>query len=246
MNLNPSKNPYFWKYQVKNHKIFHNMKFIVVFSAALMILVSCNFSKKKELAEKRKADSLQQVQKLEREKLIADSLARASRLNQALTAFGVLKFGMLRDSVQAVMKRTLTGGKSKTLGAYDYTFTPVYNDAGQLYMLQIQSGSESSLQLESSVRAKVDNLKEIIRKKYGEPKISKPYPDDFAFVENNQVWTNVWEFDTKTIKIGVAAEPEGSRFKATCSIYDDPLRIKQLNKGKDLLNSKIEQAASDF
>jgi len=40
--------------------------------------------------------------------------------------------------------------------------------------------------------------------------------------------------------------PEGSRYKAICWIYDDPLRIKQLNKGKDLLKSKIEKAATDF
>jgi hypothetical protein len=222
------------------------MKLVVVFSAVLMILVSCNFNKKKELAEKRRLDSLFQVQKLEREKFIADSLATAARLNQALTAFGGLKFGMTRDSVHAIMKRTLHGGKSKSLGAYEYSFNPVFNDAGQLYMLQIHSGSESSLQLESLVRAKVDNLRQIINKKYGEPKVSKGFPDDFAFVENNQVWTSEWEFDTKTIKVGVGAETEGSRYKAICTIYDDPLRIKQLNKVKDLLNSKIEQAASDF
>jgi len=50
----------------------------------------------------------------------------------------------------------------------------------------------------------------------------------------------------KTIKIGVAAETEGSRYKAICWIYDDPLRIKQMNRGTDLLKSKIEKAATDF
>lgn len=222
------------------------MKQISVFIAIACLLCSCNYNKKKELAEKRKADSLIQVQKLEREKFLADSLASAARLDQAMTAFGGMKFGMTRDTIQAIMKRTLSNGKSKTLGAYEYSFVPSYNDDGQLYMLQLQSASESSLQLESSVKAKVDNLKQIILKKYGEPKESKGFPDDFAFVENNLVWTNVWQFDTKTIKIGVSAETEGSRYKAVCSIYDDPLRIRQLNKGKDLLNSKIDQAASDF
>lgn len=113
-------------------------------------------------------------------------------------------------------------------------------------MLHLQTASESSLQLESSVRAKLENLKQIISVKYGEPKKSFGYPDDFAFVETQTQWVHIWEFDTKTIKIGVAAETEGSRYKAICSIYDDPLRIKQLNKGQDLLKSKIEQAAGDF
>jgi hypothetical protein len=222
------------------------MKPVLLSIIFLSLLLSCNFNKKKELAEKRKADSLQQVQMLEREKFLADSLAKAERLNIAITAFGQLKFGMSRDSVQAVMKRTLNQGKSKTLGAYDYSFSPSYNDAGQLYMLQLQSGSESSLQLESSVRAKVDNLKQIISTKYGEPQKSFGYPDDFAFVETTTQWTTIWQIDTKTIKVGVAAETEGSRYKAVCWIYDDPLRVKQLNKGKDLLKSKIEKAASDF
>jgi hypothetical protein len=222
------------------------MKSILLFCASVLILTSCNFNKKKELAEKRIADSIQQVRLLEREKFQADSLEKATRLNQAMTAFGEIKFGMTRDTVQSIMGKTLDQGKSKLLGAYNYSFTPSFNDAGQLYMLQLQTASESSLQLESSVRSKVDNLKQIITTKYGEPNKSFGYPDDFAFVETQIQWMNVWEFDTKTIKIGVAAETEGSRYKAICRIYDDPLRIKQMNQGKDILKSKIEKAATDF
>ena len=222
------------------------MKSILLFVAAVLLLISCNFNKKKELAEKRIADSIQQVRSLEREKFLADSLAKAARLNQAMTAFGEIKFGMTRDTVQSIMGKTFGQGKSRLLGAYNYSFSPSFNDAGQLYMLQLQTASESSLQLESSVRAKMDNLKQIITTKYGEPKKSFGYPDDFAFVETQIQWTNVWEFDTKTIKIGVAAETEGSRYKAICWIYDDPLRVKQMNRGTDLLKSKIEKAATDF
>lgn len=222
------------------------MRLSILTLALLMVLSSCNPGQKKLLAEKRKADSIQNVQKMIHEKFLADSLAQAEKLNKALTAFGEMKFGMNRDSVQAIMKRTLNQGKSKVLGAYEYTFVPTFNDAGQLYLLQLQSGSESALQLESSVRAKVDNLKQIISTKYGEPKKSFGFPDDFALVETNRQWTSIWEFDTKTIKIGVQAIPEGSRYMAVCQIYDDPLRVKQLNKGKDLLKSKIEKAAVDF
>jgi len=222
------------------------MKSILLFIVAVLLLTSCNSNKKKELAEKRIVDSIQQVRLLERQKFQADSLEMAARLNQAMTAFGEIKFGMSRDTVQSIMEKTLGQGKSKLLGSYNYSFSPSYNDAGQLYMLQLQTASESSLQLESSVRAKVDNLKQIITTKYGEPKKIFGYPDDFAFVETQIQWTNVWEFDTKTIKIGVEAIPEGSLYKAICWIYDDPLRIKQLNKGKDLLKSKIEKAATDF
>jgi hypothetical protein len=221
------------------------MKSILLFALALIFL-SCNFNKKKELAEKRMGDSIQKVRLLEREKFVADSLEKAARLNRAMTAFGEIKFGMTWDTVQAIMGRTLDKGKSKQLGAYNYSFLPSFNDAGQLYMLQLQAASESSLQLESSVRAKVENLKQIISTKYGDPKTSFGYPDDFAFVETQTQWTNIWEFDTKTIKIGVAAEPEGSRYKAICWIFDDPLRIKQMNSAPDLLKSKIEKAATDF
>jgi len=222
------------------------MKSNLLFIAVLILLASCNFNKKKELPDKRIADSLQQVRLLEREKFQEDSLKKAARLNQAMTAFGEIKFGMTRDTVQSIMRKTFDQGKSKVLGAYNYSFTPSFNDAGQLYMIHLQTASESSLQLESSVRAKVDNLKQIISTKYGDPKKSYGYPDDFAFVETQIQWTNVWEFDTKTIKIGVAAETEGSRYKAICWIYDDPLRVKQMNRGKDLLKSKIEKAATDF
>ncbi|MDP3445671.1 MAG: hypothetical protein Q8T08_22650 [Ignavibacteria bacterium] len=222
------------------------MKSILFAITALMILISCDSNKKKELAVKRIADSIQQVRSLERENFLADSLRKAVRFDQAMTAFGEIKFGMIRDTVQSIMKKTFDQGKSKVLGAYNYSFAPSFNDAGQLYMLQLQTASESSLQLESSVRAKVDNLKQIITTKYGDPKESFGYPDDFAFVETQIQWTNVWEFDTKTIKIGVAAETEGSRYKVICWIFDDPLRIKQMNRGKDLLKSKIEKAAKDF
>jgi len=209
-------------------------------------MISCNQNKKKELAERRKADSIQRIQIMEHEQFIADSLGKAARLDQSLTAFGEIKFGMSRDTVKSIMKRTLKQGSGKTLGAYEYSFSPVFNDAGQLYMLKLQTASESSLQLESSVRAKVENLKQIITTKYGEPKKSFGYPDDFAFVETQTQWTAIWEFDTKTIKVGVSVETEGSRYKAICWICDDQLRIKQLNNGKDLLKSKIEKAADDF
>ncbi|MDP2335262.1 MAG: hypothetical protein Q8N05_02210 [Bacteroidota bacterium] len=222
------------------------MKSIFFLLAVLFLMGSCNSNRKKGLAEKRKADSILVVQQLERENFLADSLAKAARLDQAMTAFGELKFGMSRDTVKEIMKRTLNQGNSKTLGACQYSFSPTFNDAGQLYMLQLQTDSESSLHLESSVRAKVENLKEIITTKYDKPKKSFGYPDDFAFVETQLQWTDIWEFGTKTIKIGVASIPKGSRYKAICWIYDDPLRVKQLNKGKDMLNSKIEKAASDF
>lgn len=192
------------------------------------------------------ADSLQMVRNAEREKFLADSLAKAARYDQAITAYGQIKFGMTRDSVHAVMKRTLTQGSSKTLGAYNYSFTPIYNDEGLLYMLKLQSESESALRLESSVKAKMDNIDQIITTKYGEPVKKYGYPDDWAFVENQVVWVKVWEFDTKTIKTGVTAIPQGSRYAAVCWIYDDPLRVRQLNKGKDLLKSKIEKAADSF
>lgn len=222
------------------------MKPIFLSIIVLFLMISCNQNKKKELAERRKADSIQRIQIMEHEQFIADSLAKSARLDQALTAFGEIKFGMSRDTVKSIMKRTLKQGSGKTLGAYEYSFSPVFNDAGQLYMLKLQTASESSLQLESSVRAKVENLKQIITTKYGEPKKSFSYPDDFAFVETQSQWTAIWEFDTKTIKVGVSVETEGSGYKAICWICDDPLRIKQLNKGKDLLKSKIEKAANDF
>ena len=223
------------------------MKPICLIISVLFLMFSCNSgNKSRELKEKRIADSTRQVRLQEREKLVADSLEKAARYDKAITAFGGIKFGMTRDTVQAIMKRTLKQGNSKMLGAYEYSFSPSYNDVGQLYKLQLQTASESSLQLESSVRAKVENLKQIITTKYGEPKKSFGYPDDFAFVETQTQWISIWEFDTKTIKVGVAAETEGSRYKAICWIYDDPMRIKLLNKGKDLLKSKIEQAAGDF
>lgn len=222
------------------------MKTLLVVLALVVVLFSCNSNSKKILAEKKLADSIQKVKMLEREKFLADSLAVAARLEQALTAFGELKFGMTRDTVAALMKKSFGSENSKTLGAYSYTFIPQYNDEGQLYKLLLETGSESSLQLESTVRAKVDNLKQIISTKYGEPQKSFGYPNDFAFVETQVQWTNIWQFDTKTIKIGVAAVTEGSRYKAVCWIYDDPLRIKQMSKGSELLKAKIKSAASDF
>lgn len=222
------------------------MKVLFAILSISVFIFSCNSNKQKLLAEKKMADSIQRVQMLEREKYLADSLAAAARMEQAMTAFGELKFGMKRDTVVAIMKKSFGPGNSKTLGAYNYSFSPQFNDEGQLYKLQLETGSESSLQLESTVRAKVDNLKQIIGTKYGEPQKSFGYPDDFAFVETQVQWTNVWQFDTKTIKIGVAAETGGSRYKAICWIYDDPMRIKQISKGSELLKSKIQSAANDF
>ncbi len=222
------------------------MKVLFVILSISAFLFSCNSNKQKLLSEKKLADSIQRAQMAEREKYLADSLAVAARLDQAMTAFGQLKFGMKRDTVLAIMKKNFESGSSKTLGAYTYSFVPQFNDEGQLYKLQLETASESSLQLESTVRAKVDNLKQIIGTKYGEPQKSYEYPDDFAFVETQVQWTNLWQFDTKTIKIGVAAETEGSRYKAICWIYDDPMRIKQISKGSELLKAKIQSAANDF
>lgn len=222
------------------------MKRFLLLSIMMTLLISCNSNQKKLHTEKRKADSLIQILQLEREKFLADSLSIAQRREQAITAFGGIKFGMSKDTVKAIMEKTFQQGASKILGAYSYSFSPVFNNSGQLYMLQLQTAPESSLQLESTVMARVQNLKQIISAKYGEPQKSFAFPDDFAFVESNLQWTNIWKFDTKTIKIGVAAEPEGSLYKAVCWIYDDPIRVKQLNKGKDILLSKIEKAASDF
>lgn len=222
------------------------MKSLFLSGLILILLNSCQTGQKKQLAEQRKKDSLLQVQMAEREAFLADSLTKAKRLEQAMTAFGSIRFGMTRDTVQAVMKRTLSSGNSRELGAYKYYFVPAYNDAGQLYQLELQSASESSLQLESTVKSAVENLAKIIRTKYGDPQKSQKFPDDFELVEPAIKWTEEWQFDTKNIKVGVATVTEGSRYKAVCRISDDPLRIKQLTKGSELLKSKIKSAAADF
>jgi hypothetical protein len=212
----------------------------------LTLLISCNISQDKQLTKKRTEDSLAQVIQLEKEKAIADSIDHALRKEKALIAFGRIKFGMKRDTVKAIIEKTFQPGAVKTLRAYKYTFTPFYNKSGQLYMLRLQTLPESYMQLESTVMARVQNLKQIIVAKYGEPQKSFEYPTDSAFLESDLQWTNIWAFDTKTIKIGVEAEPEESKFKAVCWIYDDPVRVSKLSKQKDLQNANAERVNEGF
>jgi hypothetical protein len=212
----------------------------------LSFLGGCNFSGPKPQEGKQKADSLQQLATMEREKRLADSTVIAERRELAATAFGQLKFGMCRDTVTSLMKRMLVNGRSMVLGDYEYEFIPQFDEGGTLYKLVIQSSSASALQLESAIRSRVDNLTKIITSKYGNPLKSLAFPDDFALVEKPVYWTGRWQFDTKTIQIGVANLTVGSRYRAVCWVTDENPDSALRSKSKDEVNANFKKAIDNF
>lgn len=218
------------------------MKAYVYFLLAVLISLSgCqNLFKKKPVEEEIISEKVKSPEELlAEEQARQDSIKNMEFERMQKTAFGNIRFGMSEDSVIVLNE------KRQQLGKYNYNFSYMYNNEGQLYKLKLASDAVRAIQFDSDLNQRYQNLFKIIQTKYGEPLLRKEYPSIFDVQNQKKYPVSKWEEGRKQINIGLQEKGKNS-YSAYCEIVDKDMNEAEQQRLKNLKNKDIIDAASKF
>lgn len=233
------------------------MKRILIF-LPLCFVLSCNFSNQKQAqqVEKLRQDSLTLV-KLKR---FDDSVAvvklqrEAEILELSKIAFAETKFGMTTKEVLKtdIFKEDtyygngiISKSSENKLGNYLYQIGAHFNN-DSLWLILISSKSQTANYIDTDLLSSLNNLKDVIAEKYGEPDIINDAPDIFDFKPGFDYNMYRWKVGNKAIKIGMYELSSGSEYKVMCSIYYKPIYERLLNNNIETNRKQVKSDASKF
>lgn len=176
--------------------------------------------------------------------LLADSIAKVDSINLvheqelAQIAYGGAMFGMSIEEVAKIpffmpqndwFVSTKTISKTfDTIGRFTYVVQLRFNDTNQLYEVDYYTGMVTADQIATYVMDRVDNFKNIIVQKYGEPHSINNIPSLFDYKPGILMWIYEWEIGSKRIEIGIKESIQGAEYGMEAQIYDFDLMLKTM------------------
>lgn len=169
-------------------------------------------------------------------------------------AFAGAEFGM---SIKEVSKlpafkdyhiyENQLSGIRQTVGNETYDIYLLFGDDDELYNVIFTKMTYSNANaLDTYIKDRVMNLKEVIEKAYGKPQVNNGYPSIFDLKAGMITWGYKWSMGTKAIRIGVQEKYSGSEYRMYGTIVnvvkENYYKAKQETEDK----SKIKEASSMF
>lgn len=162
-------------------------------------------------------------------------------LEDQKTVYKGVNFGINKKAY----KKTITE-RSQTIGEYTYLVDPAFNEKDELYTLYINSPSQDASYLDNEVHLKMNNLVDVIVKKYGEPTTTDQYPPIYNMEPGYIRWVDTWNIGTKNIKIGIGEDYDSPRYYAVCEISDVPMTIAYESQQNKKVDKNKQKNANDF
>ncbi len=199
-------------------------KQILLYVLFLIGFISCtDNAKNKQLKEKHFQDSI----KIETARI--DSLQKIKIDSLEDYAFGDAKFGMTIKE----LKKTdaFKGGffceffvspplENERFGSMLFNVRgQVFNDT--LYRVNIESYYKTANYIDAELQVAVEILESKFSEKYGNPKISNPFPKIFDFKPGYAYVIYSWEIGDKKISITMDEKDSGSEYRTSCTISSE-------------------------
>lgn len=214
---------------------------IIYLSTMMLLLIACQANQQKPAsstapAQPISADSLDEP---------ADPAKEAE--DPSLYAYGGAKFGMSTDEVLAtegfsggtLKGETLTAPSDKSrVGNYKYNITASFHE-NKLYLVSIASDWKTAADIEFDLVALLNNLRDVISLRYGNPTQKNKMPNVMDFEPGGFRWVYTWQTGDKLIKAGMHESSDGAKYQAVMWIYNQPMFDKigynkaNVNKVKD-------------
>lgn len=194
------------------------MRYVIIFFCFAAIL-GCSNSSGEYVATD--ADSLNITDGSAAEESPKSSLPDSVVKQQEKIAFGDLRFGMTEKEAERVGRKNI--GYGVKIGNSEYYVSPLYDDHGQLYKVEISGSYRDADYLRTELQESHDNLVDVITAKYKEPTESKGYPSILSLNAGYITWSNTWHVGGKTIKVGLGEAQDRAEFYPVCWIYDESM-----------------------
>ena len=170
------------------------------------------------------------------EQRIADSMAAENARQKALndlsmSAYGGSKFGMSTEEVlqtEGFSGGTLTGeiirppANKRRVGNYNYDIEARFHE-NKLYLVTFGSAWQTAAFIEFDMVTLLNNLKDVIAIRYGEPNQRYKMPNVMDFEPGAHRWVYKWEIEDKVITIGMRESVAGANYQAIMWIYNKPI-----------------------
>jgi len=211
-----------------------------------VLLFSCTFSPTMQQGDAQAQDSTKLSQRLadssEREKEIQDANDDLS-----LYAYAGAKFGMSMEEVLAtdgfsggtVAGETVRAPENKRrVGNYHYDIVASFHE-NKLYLITFSSAWQTAAFIEFDMVTVLNNLRDVIAIRYGEPDLRNKMPNVMDFEPGVHRWVYKWTIDDKVVSIGMRESTAGANYQAVMWIYNKPIFDKigfnkaNVNKVKD-------------
>ncbi|MGN6477261.1 MAG: hypothetical protein ACTHKV_08545 [Flavipsychrobacter sp.] len=166
-----------------------------------------------------------------------------SIFKQQSIAFGKLKFGMTRKEYKKLPEKEKE--YFQTIGDYEYTVEPFFDQDAKLYMVEIRSMSKDANYIDTDVKNSAENLHKVIAAKYSNDVYVGPYPTVLNFEAGYIKWMYSWTIGKKQIYVGAGEVQSGAEFYSVARIYDTDLynayNEKQASKSNEVSKSDAEK-----
>lgn len=106
--------------------------------------------------------------------------------------------GMSKNDALALSK------SSFTLGDNRYGLDLSFSSLGRLSELILEGKAEDAMAVDSSIKQQVDELRVMLRSRYGTPIKSNPYPSFLEIEVGNTFQVATWRLPGKSVNLGVA------------------------------------------
>ncbi len=213
-----------------------------------LMLFSCTHTPKPH-PEPKNQDSLNAI-----ELAINDSIARENEKLQALndlsmSAYGGARFGM--SVAEVLQTEGFSGGRAdgdivrppsdkRRVGNFNYDIVSNFHE-NRLYLVTFGSAWQTASFIEFDMVTMLNNLKDVITIRYGEPRMKYKMPSVLDFEPGALRWVYKWEIAEKVITIGMRESVEGANYQAVMWIYNKPI-FERIGYNKANVN-KVKDAA---
>lgn len=126
----------------------------------------------------------------------------------------------------------------RRVGNHNYDIVAHFHE-DKLYLVTFGSAWQTAAFIEFDMVSWLNNLKDVIAIRYGQPQFRYKMPNVMDFEPGTHKWVYKWEIEDKVIQIGMREHSEGARYQAIMWIYNKPVfdRIgymkSNVNKVKD-------------
>lgn len=167
----------------------------------------------------------------------------------SMLAYGGAKFGMSPDEV--LQTDGFSGGtksgenvrppsSKRRVGNYDYDIVASFHE-NKLYLVSFSSAWQTAAFIEFDMLTVLNNLKDVITIRYGEPTHKYKMPNVMDFEPGVRRWVYLWEIEDKVISVGMRESNEGANYQAIMWIYNKPI-FDRIGYNKANVN-KVRDAA---
>lgn len=168
--------------------------------------------------------------------VVFEKMKKSGVITESLNDFLRLRQGLSDKENYTVTDYWLYYSPAINLGMYEYKIKCNFYNGG-LYQVYISSWANSADYYDTYIKDRWESLKSIISNKYNNKYLilNDPFPNFLNMKSNYTIFSNIWKYGEKTIKLGIFENPGEALYRVELYITHSPIEdlIKKDEESKE-------------